>query len=335
MEQKLKKLVAIILIVALALLAIFVLWPILIAVITGLIFAYIFFPVYKRILKVVKERNISALIVVILIIILIFIPLWFLFPIVTRQIFDIYSFSQKVDILGVLKGILPEALSKDTIVLVNNFISNLVNSLLSSFSVVLSNLTITLLRAVVVLFVFFFSMRDADKLKEYAKGLSPFSNDLEKTILKQFEDITSSVIYGHIVVGIIQGILTGIGLLIFGVPQVLLLTILAILASIIPVLGAWLIWIPASIYLLATGHIGTGIGLFLFGAILVSWIDNILRPYIVSRRTNISSGIIFVGMIGGLIVFGVIGLILGPLILAYVLILIDAYKEKKFENFLS
>ncbi len=178
-------------------------------------------------------------------------------------------------------------------------------------------------------------MRDGVKMKEYLKSISPFSHELEQNISKQFKDITNSVIYGHIAVGVLQGLLTGIGLFIFQVPQALLLTFLAIILSIFPIIGAWLIWIPASVYLLVSGHTGAAIGLFLYGAILVSWIDNVLRPYIVSRKAKLNSGLVIIGMLGGLIVFGILGLIIGPLIIAYLLILLDAYKNKQISKFFA
>jgi len=314
------------------LLALMIIWPILISIIAGLILAYMLYPVYKIIFKVVREKNISALIIVLLLLFLIFLPIWFLFPLMVRQVFEAYSYMQKVDLFSFLKPILPQASSVDTLAILNSFLSNSINSLFSQFSQILLNLTNILLQLTVILFVFFFAMRDADKLKEYVKGISPFSSELEKSLSTQFKEITNSVVYGHILVGIIQGVLTGLGLLIFGVPGVLLLTIAAVLASVLPIIGAWLIWVPAGVYLLTSGHTGAGIGLMIYGAVFISWIDNVIRPYIVSRRTNLSSGVVLIGMIGGLIVFGVLGLVLGPLILAYVIVILDAYKNKKIQE---
>jgi len=333
MDNKSKKIVVIISIALLLIFSALIIWPIALSIISGLILAYMFYPVYNFILKIVREKNISALIIVLLTIFIIFIPLWFLFPVISKQVFEVYLYSQNIDFSVLFKSILPETMSKDTTTAITNFISNIVTSLFSKFSQTLLDIPNLLLQAAVILFVFFFAMRDADKLKEYAKSISPFSQEAERNISKQFKDITNSVIYGHIVLGALQGVLTGIGLYIFGVPQALLLTIIAILAAIIPIIGAWLVWIPAAIYLLIQGNTGAGIGLIIYGSILVSWIDNILLPYIVSRKSNISSAVVLVGMIGGLFIFGVIGLILGPLILSYLIILLDAYKDKKLGKF--
>lgn len=334
-QEASKKFIVLCIIVGLLAVSLFVVWPLILPIIAGLLLSYIFYPLYKKALFLVREKNISALIIVLLFLFLIFLPLWFLFPVVMRQIFDAYTYSQKVDIIGFMRNLFPSGLSTDVISLVNTFISNSINGAFSKVSDFIINLPTLMLQLVVVIFIFFFGMRDADKLKEYVKGISPFSKELESNLEDQFKGITSSVIYGHIIVGAIQGILTGVGLFIAGVPNALMLTFFAIIAAMLPIIGAWLIWIPASIYLFMAGHTGSGTFLFLYGAIIVSWIDNFLRPYIVSRRTKVSSAVILVGMIGGLIVFGIIGLVLGPLILAYLLVLLDAYKNKKLTEFFS
>lgn len=332
MEDNTKKISVLAFIALLIVLTIYIIWPIMISIIAGLILAYLLYPVYKKILSIVKERNISAIIIILLLIFLIIVPAWFLLPIITRQIFEVYTLSQEIDLFSAIDNILPATISRDAITAFNSFISTIFSTILSGFSSTFASLSDIALKLVVVLFTFFFAMRDAEKLKEYVKTISPFSKELENILYKNFKNITHSVIFGHVIIGIIQGLLTGIGLFIFGVPQALILTVLAMFFSLFPVIGAWLVWIPASVYLLLTGHLGAGIGLILYGGILISWIDNIIRPYIVSRRTNISSGIIFVGMIGGLIVFGIFGLVLGPLILSYLIIILDAYKEKRLIN---
>ncbi len=339
-ENVFKKILVGVFILILLIIAIVILKPILVSIAWALVLAYIFSPVYNFLLKRIKEKNITALLVVLLVIFILFLPLWFLFPIVTKQIFDVYSYFQTLDTVTILQKILPwffssASLQTEAASLINSFVSTLVSTVLSSFSDALLNLVNTALQLVVVIFTFFFALRDGNKLKEYVRDISPLNKTLEKSLSSEFKNITKAVIFGFIVTGVVQGLFTGLGLLIFGVPHSLLLTLLAILVSIIPILGAWLIWIPATIYLLATGHTGAAIGLAIYGAIFISWIDNILRIWLISARTKLSSAIVLIGMIGGLIVFGIIGLFIGPLILSYLIIIIDAYKEKKFSDIFS
>jgi len=338
-QNTFKKLSIIVVLAILLVLSVLLIWPIATAVITGLILSFLFYPLYKKVLFLVKEKNISSLLIVLLVVIVILVPLWFLFPIIIKQAFDAYLYIQKIDVSVFIKAIFPTLASteifKNLTSSINSFISALIGNLLSSTSGILLNLPNFLLKLAIVLFVFFFGMRDAELLKNYVTSLSPFSKATQNELVKKFKDITNSVIFGYIIVGIIQGVLTGIGLLIVGVPNFLILTVIAILAAVIPVLGAWLVWIPASVYLIASGKVAPGIILLLYGAIVISWIDNIIRPYIVSRKTKISSAIVFVGMIGGLIVFGILGLVVGPLILAYLLLLLDAYRKNKIPGLFS
>ena len=338
-EKAFKKISFFIVIAILAVLTFMILEPIAISMIFGLILAFVFYPVYSKILSVFKEKNISALIVILLVIFVIFLPLWFLLPFVFRQLFDLYLYAQKINFVDVAKGIVPGlteiSVSSDILTSLNTFVTNFVSKLFSSVSSHLLNLPSVALKLVVVMFVFFFGMRDAEIFVSYVKSLSPFSEKINHELSKKFKNMTMAVIYGLVVVGIIQGLVAGFGLFIFGVPHYLLLTILAILLSVIPFVGAWLIWIPASIYLIASGKVILGIGLFIYSAIIVSWIDNIIKPYLVAKRTNIHSAIIIIGMIGGMIVFGALGLILGPLILSYLLLIIEAYRDKKLKSLFS
>ncbi len=333
-EKDIKKFSVIFLALFLVILSFIIIHPIILAIIAGLLLAYIFHPVYKALLKVFRERNTTAFIMCILILTLIFLPLWFLVPAIVKQVFDFYSYTQTANLAGKIREAFPSLFASETFsrefgTAFNNLISKAANVILTGFSNLLVNVPVILIQTVVVLFIFFFTLRDAEKLGSYVKSLSPLNKDLEENLAKQFRDITFGVIYGQIIVGVIQGALTGIGLVIFEVPNVLLLTIIAMFLAIIPFIGAWLVWLPAAILLVTSGNVTQGVGLLIYGAIFVSWIDNIIRPYVISRRAKIHSVVVFAGMIGGLIIFGVLGIFLGPLILSYLLILVDLYKQKK------
>ena len=123
----------------------------------------------------------------------------------------------------------------------------------------------------------------------------------------------------------------GLGFFIFNVPNPLFLMLLAILAGMFPIIGTAIVWIPVIIYLFIAGSIFPAIGVAAFG-IVSSVIDNILKPIIVSRRTRMHPLLILIGMIGGLLLFGIFGIILGPLILAYVLILLEVYRNKDIKG---
>jgi len=326
---------AAILILLLIVVAFLILKPIFLAIITGLILAYVVNPIYKKINSGIKRPTLSAFIVCFLLIFMILVPIWFLVPIIIKQVFEMFGFLQGVEIGTILVRLFPRAppqfLAEVTAVSAN-FIGQITTGTLNWLVNFLIDLPNLLLQAAVLLFVFFFAMRDQEKLKDYVSDLSPLKKSQEKILIKEFKEITSSIIYGYVIIGIIQGIATGIGLFIFGVPKALLLTILAIFSSMFPLFGPWLVWLPAAIYLFVKGNMFLAIGFTIYSALVVSSLDNILRPYIVSRRSSISPVIALIGMIGGLFVFGLLGLILGPLILAYLIIFLTAYKNKQLSS---
>jgi len=188
------------------------------------------------------------------------------------------------------------------------------------------------LKFAVFLFTFFFAIRDSTELKNYLSSLSPFSNSTELKFLKELRGITNVIVFGQVLIGILQGLALGIGLFFLGVPNALILTFLASLISMIPILGSWLVWLPVSLYLLAIGQTFQGIFLLLYGSLFVSSMDNIIRPYLLSKHSNLPIVLSVIGTIGGLYLFGIAGLVLGPLVLAYVLIIIEFYQEGKLND---
>ena len=109
---------------------------------------------------------------------------------------------------------------------------------------------------------------------------------------------------------------------------IFLFSVLATIAAVLPIIGPFLVWLPIVIYLLMSGNAFSAIGVLIFG-IIASNIDNVLRPLFISKMTRISSAVILVGMVGGLFLFGILGLILGPLILSYLLIIFEVLRNPR------
>lgn len=333
------KITTLILIGMLFVLTFLILKPILIAIIFGLIFAYMFRPLYKKIKEKLKSPNLSASIVMLLIAIAIIIPLWFLVPMIFEQTIESFLNLQGFDFSEALKNVLPNLANSETTTSLtihfNNIMAKFISSFLNQFTDFFINLPDFLLKFVIFLFVFFYAVRDAEKLREFSSTLSPFSKQTEKRLLSEFRNVTNAIIYGQILVGIVQGLALGLALFAFGVPHALLLTIITLFVSILPILGPFLIWAPVAAYLLIVGNVFSGIFILIYGAFFVSTIDNFLRPMILARKSNLSVVLGVIGTIGGLYYFGIIGLVLGPLILAYILILFEFYKEGKLYELFS
>ena len=337
-DPYIKKITIALTLVALIVLAFFLLRPILLSVIVGIVLAFIFAPVYNRLYKLVKSKNLSAFIICALLLVLIILPFYFLIPIFMDQSIRIYSAAQQIDFITPLKNIFPSIMLTDKFSeelgsMFSTFVTKITNSFMAYLSQLILNLPNILLKLVVVLFTFYFVLKDKKQFFSYVRSLMPFSKEIEEKIIDQTKKITASVIYGQVIIGFIQGVIAGIGLFIFRVPNAILLTSIMIVAGIFPIIGTAIIWIPLAIFLLIDGNAFTAFGVMIFG-IISSVADNFLRPIIVARRSKIHPAILLVGMIGGLYMFGVLGFILGPLILAYLLILLEVYRDKKIKGIL-
>jgi len=337
-EVYLRKIMTSIILVALAVLSFFLVKPILLPIIFGILLAFIFLPVYNWFHKITKSKNISAFLICFLLILLIVLPLWFLTPIIIDQSIKIYITSQQMDFVKPLKSIFPaifssEEFSTEIGSIIHSFVTKTTNKLMNSLSTLILNFPTIFLQLIVVFFTLFFALRDKEEMLSYIKSLLPFSKEVENKLFNLSKSLTSSVIYGQIVIGIIQGFLLGLGLFIFNVPNALILTLLACLAGVFPIIGVAIIWIPVAIYLLIAGNTFPALGVIIFGLISSS-LDNFIRPIIVSKRTQMPSSLILIGMIGGLFLFGILGLILGPLILAYLLIILEIYRNKRTPSIL-
>ncbi len=336
--QDVKRMVVAFVILLLVVLCFFVIKPLLLTIVAGLLLAYLFNPIHKRVIKIVREKNTATLIVCAIVIIIIVLPLWFLIPIVIQQLFDFFNVTQNIDFSAIVTKAFPvasEDFKQSITSAIFKFIGDLTSKSINSLVNILLNIPTVLLHLAVIIFVFFFSLRDQKELGEFVTGISPFRKDKEKILIERFKDITSSILFGYIAVGILQGIVLGIGLWLFGIPRVLTFTIMAIFASILPMIGPWLVWVPVSAYLLFTGDVGKALAFALYGGLLVSTLDNFLRPYIIARKTRTASVIVLIGMIGGLIAFGLLGIILGPLLLSYMIIFLRAYRDKTLSDMFS
>ncbi len=337
-EKDIKKLTMIVLVALLLVLVYVVVKPVILATIGGLILVYVFAPLYNFVKKYIKNKTVAAFIIVVIILATLSLLIWLIIPLMMKQVFDIFDFSQNIEVQRFIKSIFPnsnEQFIGQLSLSINGFISKASSSILNSLLSIFLELPKILLNFFILGFVFFFGLRDHEKFTVFLKGISPFGEIKEKIIIKHFKDMTDSVIYGQIFVGIVQGSLAGLGLFIFGVENSLVLTILAIFLSIIPFVGPALVWIPVSVYLFVNGNTSIALGFLAYNLFFVSVADNFLRTYLIARRTDISPAVIMVGMIGGIFVFGILGLILGPLILAYLLTLLESFKDNSVYSLFS
>ncbi len=179
----------------------------------------------------------------------------------------------------------------------------------------------------VMLFVLFFFFRDGDALLARIVRIIPFDGRRKERLEQRLEEVTRAVVFGTVVTALVQGTLLGVGFWITGVPSPVVFGAVAAVASFVPFVGTALVWIPAAIYLWAQGVLWRTLFLVIWSLAIVGTADNFLRPLLVSGKSQVGTLTVFFGGLGGLAAFGLVGLFVGPVILALVLALLEFVDE--------
>jgi predicted PurR-regulated permease PerM len=191
----------------------------------------------------------------------------------------------------------------------------------------LGNLASTLAYFGVMLFILFYLLRDGPTLIKRIKFLSPLREAQEDRILSKVRSVSRSVLVGSLLTAMLQGLVGGIGLAIVGVPALFWGSMMAF-ASLIPVVGTSLIWLPAAGYLVIIGSWKAAAFLILWSVVIVSSIDSFLKPFLMQGEGGMSPFYIFLAILGGLQLFGLAGILYGPLIIAFATVMLSIYEDE-------
>jgi predicted PurR-regulated permease PerM len=186
----------------------------------------------------------------------------------------------------------------------------------------------TVLSFTVMLFILFFIIRDGRAIARLGSALVPLPPDRREVLADRLSSVTRAVVRGTVLTSIIQGLLLGIGFALAGMPAPVVFGVLAAVLSVVPFGGTALVWAPALIAVLMQGNYGQAVGILVVG-VFVSSVDNFIKPMLISGRSPLPTLAVFIGVLGGLAAFGLIGLFVGPIVIALVLALIEFAKEQK------
>ncbi len=185
------------------------------------------------------------------------------------------------------------------------------------------------LQVFVMLYTLFFLYLDGDKFVDWLKKLLPLEDSETDRLFQRFFLTANSSMKALGVMGVAQGVLGGLAMWICGIPSPFFWTVLLVFATVIPVVGAQIILIPAGVFLIVFGKVGYGIGLLLWSWIVIANIDNLLRPYLVGRAAQMHELIVFLTTLGGIAVFGFWGFLVGPVIASLLSVLTEFYIESR------
>ena len=179
----------------------------------------------------------------------------------------------------------------------------------------------------------YYLFRDSDKIVASLPDALPLRREQSEAIILRTQQVVSASVYGVVSIAVIQGILGGLMFWILGIPSPLLWAVLMTFVCMIPVAGSFLVWLPLAIYLMVLGHWTRAVVLIVWGALVISTVDNFLRPKLVGGQTKLHELLVFFSVLGGLSVFGLLGIVLGPVVLAITLGLLQTFQKQTDDTY--
>jgi predicted PurR-regulated permease PerM len=184
----------------------------------------------------------------------------------------------------------------------------------------------------IMLYLLFFLLRDGKALAARVREVVPLRSDQKAALFGRFADVVRATVKGGILVAIAQGALGGLAFWFLGIHAALLWAALMAFLSLLPAIGAGLVWVPVAIYLLATGAVWQGIGLILYGVLVIGLVDNLLRPFLIGKDTKLPDYVVLISTLGGIEVFGLNGFVIGPLIAAIFMVTWEIFSASRLAS---
>ncbi len=313
----------------------------------AVVLALLFHPLCNRLTDLLRGQRSTATILTILIaLLLVFVPLFGLGTVVVRQSAsvymavsqaDFYTYVGRVAALPVVEGTLQVfKITQDDLYVRAAQVVSSASGWLAGQAVGLGARTMEfIVKIFVMIYLLFFLLRDGKGISERLIGILPLGDAKERFLFKRFATTTRAIIKGSIIVAIVQGTLGAILFWIAGMHNPVLWGVAMALAALVPAVGPGIIWLPTGLILLALGHTQNAVIMLLGGALLIGTIDNILRPMLVGRDTNIPDAVVLLSILGGIGIFGLSGIILGPVIAALFLAVWQLFEEEYREQLIT
>lgn len=317
------------------------------AIFWSTILAFGFYPLYGKLkLRLKTHETVAALVMTVLIFLLVVPPVVFLLLNLTGQAIELYQSASEYVREGELERLIDqirsigfiqklevqifqwEPLKQDvtdwllkTTRAIGQFAAGQAATLTKNILLVTLN---TMLMSI-LLFVF---LKDGEKIYDFLYQIAPLEPRTKKSVFAQINDTFSAVIRGQLLTSLTQAVVAGIIFWVLGIPIPIFFASVTFLAALIPVVGASAVWLPLVIYLVMQAHYVKATVLFLFGALVISLIDNIMKPALIGEKTKLPYFLLFFGILGGIKLYGLMGIFIAPVILSLFFALTKIYQEK-------
>jgi predicted PurR-regulated permease PerM len=317
--------------------------PFLSPMLSALVIGIVFFPVHSRMQRLIGSPSLAALLSTLLVMLIIIIPAVLIVLAVIQEVSGLKSLIDQKSIESGSFSLLVNQLLDRPLQWVSQYVNisqfnifealrsrldDLSSFLLNEMGVILGSVTSFAVNTVITIFTLFFIFREGKSMRRRVAAVAPLTPGQVEKLFNGVENTIIGTVYGGLVVAAVQGMMVGAALWLFKIPSPVLWGAVAAFFALLPLVGTAAVWLPAAIYLLATGHYVQAIILIGWGAGVVGTVDNILRPYLISGRVQMHTLLIFFAVFGGVTVFGFLGLFIGPVILAVTITLLGMLRDE-------
>jgi predicted PurR-regulated permease PerM len=296
--------------------------------------AILFRPVYRGLLKVFRFPSLATLATMLVAIVVVFVPIGFFIPKILSDAAALYAslaanggVDLGPEIAGFVHAFSPHAPLLALNVNVGDIARQVLVWMTGNLGSFFSGVAQVSFVAFLSLFGMFYFLKDGERLEKWMLAYVPLKKSYTEEIIKETGAMITSVLRGTIVVAVVQGVIVGVGFRVFGIADPAFWGALTVIASIVPVVGTWLVVVPAIAYLFLTGQTAAGIGFAIWGVVLVNACYNLIGPQLMQRGVDIHPFIILLAVLGGIGAFGPIGLLVGPFIIAFLFALLRIYPK--------
>ncbi len=313
------------------------------ALLWAAILALALHPLHERVLRLLKGRaGLAAAFTTLAAVLLIVVPAVVLLTLCASQAVALYDWasggiqsSRLIELWNNFSSMLSEKfLSHPSLANIDingiaiKSIGELSSALAGQIGPLMKNTLVLAINLAIMLIALFFFFRNGTDYYHAVMDLLPFPAEQKHAVARKLHDTFAAVINGVFLIALLQGFLTGVGFALFNVPLAVLWGFVAALLALLPVGGAALVWIPGAVFLFLKGMTLQGVLLSIWGLLIVSMADNVLKPLIIGRKANIPTFILFLSLLGGLQVYGVLGLLFGPLVVTLLMAFIEIYRAE-------
>ncbi len=298
------------------------------------VLAFLTHGIYEHILKKLRSPSGTALVMTLLVFVALLVPLTLIGLRITHEASGVYNhISQTTTQENIAANLdrLQAALDKSfpgvrvDSTSITEKLGSMFGWLVGSLGSLLGSFAALLLHFFLLLLFYYYLVRDGVALKEHLKELSPMASEKEDLVAERIGRAITATVRGSLVMGLLQGLVSGLGFVLFGVPNPALWGLVVVIASFIPTIGTSLVQIPVVLYLIATGHTHQAIGAALWAGLAVGMLDNLLGPKLMSRGTHVHPLMTLLSILGGVSFYGPLGVILGPITVSLLYGLLDIY----------